>query len=461
VIDTAHGEVVRARPGADGYLCARGKFGWDYLASGDRLKAPLVRNGSELEEATWEEALERAAKGLAGAGSVCGLVGPNVTTETVRTFGELLGTVFGSQAVSFTGGGVPFGVLSTFGDLKALAGAADVEKARKILAIGPSLAEGYPRARLAIKRAVAAGAKLIVIDPSDSELTALATLHLKPKPGAEAHVLSAIAKALVEGDLYNAEATQEVGGAADALAEIRGLAVSATGVGDEQIAEAAKLFAKGKGVIVDSAITCATLQRGAGLLLLTGRRKRALLTLHPAANPWAAVTLGAVTSENDAKGLFVLGADPAATGGAPKADFLVVQDVFLTKTAKQADVVLPMRAFAEEEGTVLGAGGKLIPVDAAAPSELPATWETLAGVAAAAGKPLGVKSLRDVRTAVKNVMGAAHGRLAFPAMNGASDPGDLRPYDRFELPEPSWTERSQLGEVRVAPGTTAAQEVTE
>ena len=458
VLDIAHGEVVRARPGEDGYLCVRGKFGWDYLGSDERLRVPLVRNGDALEEATWEEAVSKAAKGLGGAGSVAGVVGPHVTNEAIQAFSDLLGTAFGSKDVTFTGGGVPFGVLSTFGDLNALAGVADVEKAKKILAVGPALAEGYPRARLAIKRAVDGGAKLIVIDSDDSELAALATVHLKPRAGSEADVLTGIAKALVEGDLHNGDAVAEVQGGSAAVETIRGSSTPETGVEPEKIAEAAKLFAKGKGVVVSSALSCEILSRSGALLLLTGRRRRALMPLHPSANPWAGVLLASAEAGGEPKGRYVLGADPA--GSLPTTDFLVVQDLFLTETAKKADVVLPLRALAEEEGTVVGTGGKLVSVPAAVPSEIPATWQVLAEVAGAAGKTLPYGSIRDVSKAVKGAVSSAAGALQFPSLNGGGDPGEIRPYRRFDLPEPSWVARSQIRDGGVAPEIrTATEEV--
>jgi NADH dehydrogenase/NADH:ubiquinone oxidoreductase subunit G len=460
ILDRAHGEPVRARPGADGYLCVRGKFGWDYLTSEERLDVPLVRNGERLEEATWEEALDRAASGLKGAGRVAGMIGPNVTNETVKAFGEFFRVALGSADVSFTGSDVPFDALSTFGNLKALAGVADLEKARKILAIGPALAEGFPRARLAIKRAVDNGAKLIVVDSDDSELTKLATVHLKTKPGAERDALRAIGRVLIGADFLNPEAVEGIRGAKEWIDELAGTNVDA-GVPSGAIVEAAKAFAKGKGVVASADVRPETLRWCAALLMLTGRRKRSLLPLHSSANPWAGLLLGDVAEQapGGEGGLYVLGADPARGVSLPAAGFLVVQDLFLTETAKKADVVLPLRGFLEMEGTVVGADGRLVPVAPALPSDVPPAWKTLGDVAERLGKPLPSASLRDLRTAAKETIGAAAGVPTFPSTNGSEDPGDLRPYDRFALPEPSWTARSQIRDGGSAVSARAKEEV--
>lgn len=63
-------KVVAVRPAMDGpanegALCVKGQFGWEWVQHPDRLKTPLVRKGEELVEASWEEALDRAAEGFA------------------------------------------------------------------------------------------------------------------------------------------------------------------------------------------------------------------------------------------------------------------------------------------------------------------------------------------------------------------------------------------------------------
>ena len=50
----------------DGNLCVKGRFAYEFVDHADRLTVPLVREGGKLVEATWEEALDRAARGLQG-----------------------------------------------------------------------------------------------------------------------------------------------------------------------------------------------------------------------------------------------------------------------------------------------------------------------------------------------------------------------------------------------------------
>ncbi len=474
VVDTAHGRIVRTRPGQDGYLCVRGKFGWDHLTSQDRLSRPLIRDGDGFREADWDEALDTIVKRLAeirsskGPDAIGGAIGGHVTDETVYAFGELFRSGIGTKNVgSVAGGGVASQILDTFGNLTPLASVSDLERAKKILAVGPTLGESYPRARLAIKRAVDNGAKLIVVDAADSELTGFATLHLKPKPQAEATVLEGIARDLIDAELLDTESLASVEGALEGIAKIGARDADRAGITDEQIAEAAKLFAKGKGVVALSDLRGGTVSRALTLLMLTGRSKHALLPLHPAANPCADILLGqdgTSVSGKDLAALFVVGADPLGSKeGLPDVEFLVVQDLFLTETAKRADVVLPLAGFPEEEGTVLRAGGKPVAVSAAAPLVAPPAWETFSRLSERLGHEMGYRSIRDVRTAVKEAVGKMQvgAAIRFPTLNGAGKTGELPSFERFDLPEPSWTARSQVQGAAVGSSMTAEEEVAE
>jgi len=245
ILDLAHGRVVRTRPGKDGYLCVRGKFGWDFLMSEARLSRPLIRDGNGFKECAWDEALSVIAQRLSeireshGPNSIGGVIGGHVSNEALYLFGKLFRTAVGTNNVDSTarlvGADVPSQVLGTFGTLDLLASATDTERAKTILAVGSQLGESYPRAWLAIKRAVGKGAKLIVVDPSESELTELATVHLKSKPGTAASVLAGMICTLVAGGLHDTEFLSTCQGASEGLASLAQHDAGLTGIADAQV----------------------------------------------------------------------------------------------------------------------------------------------------------------------------------------------------------------------------------
>jgi predicted molibdopterin-dependent oxidoreductase YjgC len=154
-----------------------------------------------------------------------------------------------------------------------------------------------------------------------------------------------------------------------------------SGVNVDAIRNAARAFAKSPDALIlygreamfaqqnDPAVASGI----ATLLLITGHVGRAnngLIALYPHNNSTGAFDFGFLTDHGlgrakiESKGLsaremtsgktralYVMACDPASDGGFVKPDFLVVQDLFLTETAKLADVVLPAQSFAERDGT--------------------------------------------------------------------------------------------------------------
>ncbi|NYT01589.1 MAG: molybdopterin-dependent oxidoreductase [Methanosarcinales archaeon] len=71
-LEVREGRMLRSRPGGQSRLCVRGRFGLEFVGHPDRLKSPLVRKGGRLVEASWEEALQAAARGLEGLDAAIG-----------------------------------------------------------------------------------------------------------------------------------------------------------------------------------------------------------------------------------------------------------------------------------------------------------------------------------------------------------------------------------------------------
>lgn len=499
VFDTAGGGIVRARPGGDRYLCSRGKFGWDFLSAEDRLTTPLVRKDGELVEATWEEALDHVAQRLSalrragGPAAVGGIAGGHLPSETLYLFGKLfraaLGTNNVDSAARLAVGPLASALVAACGNLGALAEPADVEAAQVILAVGVGLEESYPRARVALRRARGRGAKLVVVAHSDKELSALADVHLRPEPGTEALVLDGLIRAIVDHGRHGQGFPAAVGP----------YRADVTGVPLDAVEEAARVWAGGEGAIVlrldgaDSALAA----RAVALLLLTGRTQRALLALSPFGNPWGAVAGGVFTeflpgprpiADRDARaqlarawgtpireelgvtgpemlgkgspvgGLYVVGADPVASSpdvGRVRErlcslEVLVVQDLFLTETARLAHVVLPLPGLAEEEGTLFGPGGRSRPLNRAVHTPIPPSWEVLAQLGARLGFPVPYRSIADVQNEYRELVTTAQSEtgMCFPGLPAVGREKPLASlFPRFALPEDGWTRRSRLAKL--------------
>jgi predicted molibdopterin-dependent oxidoreductase YjgC len=109
---TAHvknNEIVRitSKPGTwnEGWLCVKGRFGYDFVKSPERLTTPLIKRAGRLEEATWEEALALVAdrlqeiRGRYGADAIGGLSSARCTTEENYAFQKFMRAVVGTNNV--------------------------------------------------------------------------------------------------------------------------------------------------------------------------------------------------------------------------------------------------------------------------------------------------------------------------------------------------------------------------
>jgi len=107
------GKIVKVTGNRDhgqpnvGSLCVKGRFGMDFVNHPDRLKTPLIRKekGSELQEATWDEALDliaekfTAIKAADGADSIAGLSSARCTNEENYLFQKFMRAVIGTNNV--------------------------------------------------------------------------------------------------------------------------------------------------------------------------------------------------------------------------------------------------------------------------------------------------------------------------------------------------------------------------
>jgi len=205
-VEPAHG------PANGVSTCIKGKFGWDYANSADRLTTPLIRDGSRFREASWDEALSLVARRFAeikaatGPDSLAFISSSKCTNEESYLMQKLARAVIGTnnmdncsrycQAPATTG---LFRTVGYGGDSGSIS---DIERAGLVVIIGSNTAESHPVLATRVKRAHKLhGQKLIVSDLRENEMARRADLFLHPRPGTDLFWLSAVTRYIFDNGL--------------------------------------------------------------------------------------------------------------------------------------------------------------------------------------------------------------------------------------------------------------------
>ena len=288
-------------------------------------------------------------------------------------------------------------------------------KADVIMLVGSNPEEAHPVIGMQIRAAVERGCRLIVADPRDIGLAAQADIHLKLRPGTNVAFANGVVNYLIQNDLYDEDFVRERTEGFEILAAtVRDCTPAwveeVCGIDRRDLVQAARMYAAADaaaimyclgvtehstgtdGVMALSNIAMITgnlgkpgggvnplrgqnnvqgaCDMGAGPDDLPGYQKvadpevarrfeKAWGVSLPRTRGLKATECFPAMIEGGIKGLFLFGEDPVRTDpdtahvirALEALEFLVVDDLFLTETAKYADVVLPGRSYAEKEGT--------------------------------------------------------------------------------------------------------------
>ena len=217
-------------PANEGRLCVKGRFGFDYIHHPHRLTRPLIRRedapakglnvdpgnwGEVFREASWDEAMEAAAGGLArlrdGAGgrSVAGFGSAKCTNEEAYLFQKLIRQGFGHNNVDhctrLCHASSVAALMENVGSGAVTATFNQIEHADVAIVIGANPVENHPVAATFFKQFTKRGGKLIVMDPRGVGLRRFASHMLQFRPGADVSMLNAIMNVIVEEELYDSQ----------------------------------------------------------------------------------------------------------------------------------------------------------------------------------------------------------------------------------------------------------------
>jgi len=331
------------------WICDKGRFGYHYAQHPERLAKPLIRKDGELEEANWEEALDLVAErfGKAGEGLLT-LAGGRLPNEDLYNLSLLTDNLGGKKILYANLGG---GDLTTQLGLTPGSNFGEMGPETAIIVVASDLEEEAPIWWLRVKQAAERGAKLIVINPRSTKLDRVASCSLRYPYGSGAASILAMVNALSAKRPELPEVVKDLARDAELSAAASFFAEAQNGV---------ILFgAEGIGLDDSSALA----QACANLLLVTGhagKPNNGLIGVWERANDQGAWEIGfrpvpdLITQMQAAEALYIIAADPAGDDPGYLAEtqgFLVVQDLFLTPTAKLADVILPVQSWIERQGS--------------------------------------------------------------------------------------------------------------
>ena len=411
-----------------GNLCVKGRFGTDFTMHPRRLKTPLIRVGGPgaFREATWEEAMSLVSSRLSrivrdhGGDAIATYACAKATNEDNYVFQKWVRAVLHTNNIDHCArlchAGSVTGLQLAIGSSAMSNSIAEMENLDTFIVTGSNTTETHPVISLFLKKAVRQnGAKLIVIDPRQIEMTDFATLWLRQNPGTDVAVYQAMAHVIVTEELYD---DAFVGARTEGFAEYAQSLASFTpdwaeeisGVPAEDIRRAARMYATAQSAAIywgmgisqsthgtDNALSLVNLalltghigRPGTGLNPLRGQnnvqgcsdsgglpnvytayqrvddpavRARFEQTWHTPLSPDPGLT---VTEMMDAalsgaiRAMVVLGEDPLmsepnidhARHALEALDLMVCIDILPNRTTEYAHVILPAASFAEKDGT--------------------------------------------------------------------------------------------------------------
>ncbi len=358
----------------------------------------------------------------------------------------------------------------TFGSGAMTNSIADMSQTELFLMIGSNPDTSHPTIGLRVHQAVDRGAKLIVVDPRKTQLAARADLWLRIRPGTDVAFLNGLMHIILKEDLWDkkfvTERTEDFDEVQRMMEKYTPACVSEiTGLSEEELHQCARMYAApgrhaifhGMGIthystgtdrvksIANLAMLCGKVGvAGGGCNPLRGQNNvqgacdmGALFNTlpgygglndeelfdkyeklwkiklprrpgKPATEVWENILKG------DIRGLYVFGEDPAVADtniahvqeALDEVDFLVVQDIFLTDTAKMADVVLPAACFAEKDGTFASTERRVQRVRKAVepPGEAKPDWQIFCELSKKMGYDMEYASAEEIFEEVRKLL---------------------------------------------------------
>ncbi|WP_050918941.1 formate dehydrogenase subunit alpha [Vibrio campbellii] len=207
-------------PVNQGMLCVKGRFGFDFIGSEERLTTPLIRKDGWLQPASWEEAIQLVASKFSGikqdfgSNALAGFSSAKTTNEDNYAFQKFVRRELGTNNVdhcarlchasSVTGLEASLGSGAMTNDIPS------IKHSDVIFIIGSDTTSAHPIIASHIKQAIRHhGARLIVADPKRVDMAEHAELYMAHRPGTDVMLLNGVMQQIIKNGWYDQEYIEE------------------------------------------------------------------------------------------------------------------------------------------------------------------------------------------------------------------------------------------------------------
>ncbi len=347
-------------PVSSGLTCEIGKFK-PLDEQGERITTPYIRKNGALRAATWDEALDTVAAHLKPAigkskEGVSALISTRQSIETMSLFKQIFSDFLKSEDVTTVEEEKPSTAASVASELGwAFEGTLeDIQKADCVIVTGANLVNNHQVVGFFVKRNLLPGAKLIVVDPDDNTLDALANVTLKGKKGSDLDAITAMTTAVHQLKTKTSPRFEA--------------AAAKTGIPVEDLSQAAELIAAASHPVIIYGAGITAQGNTQALKALVGFTKGIdgkLIGVKGDANSLAAAQLHLdkqFSTNGHSVVYLALGDDQPSQRLVKKLDdapFTIVQASTTSQITARADVVLPTCTWLEQGGHYLNLDGRL------------------------------------------------------------------------------------------------------
>jgi NADH-quinone oxidoreductase subunit G len=410
--------IARDNPDVDdGWLCDRGRYGFEMFDAEERVRGPRLRGGAEVD---WVDAIGKAAAGLKQGGGASAAIVGDASNEEGYLVQRIMREALGSPHIdSRPSRGPGRDALVRLAQPEISAKVRDIDSADAILVVGTEPLHSSPILDLRIRKAIRRNnAKLAVASEAPTTLDGGAAAVARYAPGGATGFLSELRSRLSGGPTHGEDTSSVAADVASVLASADSVVViwgdriarEGDGATDALLDLAAALDLAGKessGLLEIPDFTNARGLREAGCLPDAGPGLTQAPFPSPSGDKGASVgkpteEIRAALESGELKTILLFGVDPlrdfpdteAWKRALAAADHVIAFSTFETATTAMADVVFPLETHAEKDGTVSHPDGRLQRVrpSAARPGNIRPNWGVLAELSIALGVDTGISS---------------------------------------------------------------------